>query len=85
MTKLSEAKLIVPDLEIWVAVDEEIWEGDMAYANWNSMMMEREDVVPVKRTKMGMLSEVLRKGKICRPINEFLDFKNKPICIKKGY
>jgi len=85
MTKLADAKTIVGSEELWVSVDEDLFEADMLDLDWNSMLMMTGIKLPTKSVKIGLLTEVLRKGKVCRPVGTYIDYENQPIAVVKGY
>jgi len=83
MTKLSEARMIVPDQALWVAVKAEYWVTELADLDWNSALMGASIRPPVSAVKIGLLEEVLRVNKMCRPIEEYRNFNNQPIVVQK--
>ena len=84
MTQLKDAKLIVPTENLWVSVSEELWEDGMGEMTWNDTLSYYSFKLPPTAVKIGLLTEILRKGKICRPINEYIDFDGQPIAVIKG-
>ncbi len=85
MTKLSDAKLIVPEGALWVAINEDLFEPHMEELDWSSMLNYYGVSLPTSAVKVGLLTEVLRKGKVCRPIDAYINFVNQPITVVKGY
>ena len=83
MTPLRDAILIVPTQDIWVAVPEDDWNECLAVLDWNSALMRSGCTLPISSVKIGLLEEVFRVGKMCRPIGAYKDFQNQPIVVKK--
>jgi len=86
MTQVTDAKIIVPTESLWVSVNREYWTDSLAELDWNSALMALPDELrpPVSAVKVGSFSDILRRGKICRPLLEFRDFNNQPLMVEKG-
>ena len=83
MTKYKDAVLIVPSQELWVAILEEYWEDSLSVLDWNSVLMDSGVKLPTSACKFGLLDEVYRKNKVCRPVGAHNDFNNSPIVVRK--
>ena len=84
MTPVKDAKLIVPQAILWVSMDEDKFEPHMRDMVWNDMLTHYNVKLPVSSVKIGVFDDVFRKGKVCRPVASYLDFRGNGIAIIKG-
>lgn len=85
MTDIIEAKLIVPEQDLWVSVERAYWNDTFESKTWNDalQMTPRELRPPVSAVKVGSIETVYRKGVVCRPLDAYVNFENKPILVEK--